>query len=1072
MLGDELPEVKQEVASVHSDDAERDETPADSSPQSEAPDDDQMDVEDDAGVGDIKVEPESELEDESGDDSGEDPEYEPEEEEESGRRVTGSGMRLRRQARRPGTQYSDFCYDSSAVAPPSPVQQRRRPDRPPGSRRPPRRRSRPSPESVGFRTSEGRRSGSLIYIGDDGFIYNKRHLLRGTIYLRCRRTLTSKDRCPGSGRISGDRLITTTSHNHPADPRTVQAADMAVKMRELLDREGHRLTNREIFDKIQAEAGPDAPALPLNSTLQMIGRHRRRVEERQGTAPIGEGDLILMDGQLAADATGPSSPSAVPDTQPTSHEETRDPLAASETGDAAKAAKLRASRRKRQRTQLLRKLATAGGQTGTVMGFRVTEGRRAGSRKIVSDDGHVYMPKQRLSTFTYLRCVKVRSCNGSARIFGTELTTLLPHSHPPETVDTEIQAADMIVKMRELVDREGDHLTNREIFEKVQAEAGPDAPTLCFGTVRQMLVRHRKRLEERQGAALTGGEGAEGQPATDGDGTSSPSAAGESNAARVSASRRGRRSLPARPPAEARRVMGFRIVEGRRAGTRKFIADDGHVYSPRQRTGAVTFLRCVQATKSAQCSGSARTSGTELTTCRPHNHPPETVGKELEAMAAANRLRQMANTDGGQRSNLDIYRAAVADAGGPSLSYSSVQQMLRRHRRRAKAPALPLTPADAVEALSAAGEMQRRHHAFSLCVGEETAIAFHMPSVLDSAADSSEPLELQAEVLRRFVPRLFTQLLVVLVSCGPGPRQPGWYVLMTSSAWSLYEQLLRRMAERLGRPAVRLVVPDSETELREAAAAVWPAVPRESCWLHYARAVLEKLRACDLQAAYTRSQGDTELGRWARSLLIMPMVAERHLEVAWGHLLYNAPAEPLESQPGTVRLTQYLQQRWRSVPADRLSELDSPSLSSTTDVQGLYTELQGQILIEHPLFWMFVRHINAVIDRAGRSGSPHAAADPDPAREGLRQLSFAVDQGLCTLDAYLDAAAVLFAARIEALERMVFGQVGPVWRGVGAVRSWTLVTTQLRSSVWRQRRRPPRPQSAGPGARSTPDPWS
>ncbi|KAF0311853.1 hypothetical protein FJT64_017351 [Amphibalanus amphitrite] len=827
MLGDELPdpEVKQEVASEHSDDAERDEPPADSSPQSEASDDDRMDVEDDAGVGDIKVEPESELEDESGDDSGEDPEYEPEEEEESGRRVTGSGMRLRRQARRAGTQYSA--------------------------------------ESVGYRTSEGRRSGSLVYIGDDGFIYNKRHLLRGTIYLRCRRALTSKDSCPGSGRISGDRLITTTSHNHPADPRTVEAADMAVKMRELLDREGHRLTNREIFDKIQAEAGPDAPALPLNSTLQMIGRHRRRVEERQGTALSGEGDLSLMDGQPAADATGPSAPSAVPDTQPTSHEETRDPLAASETGDAAKAAKLKASRRKRQRTQLLRKLATAGGQTGSVMGFRVTEGRRAGSRKIVSDDGHVYMPRQRLSTFTYLRCVKVRTCNGSARIFGTELTTLLPHSHPPETVDTEIQAADMTVRMRELVDREGHLLTNREIFEKVQAEAGPDAPALCFGTVRQMLVRHRKRLEERQGAALNGEEGADGQPTTDADGPSSPSA--------------------------ARRVMGFRIVEGRRAGTRKFIADDGHVYSPRQRTGAVTFLRCVQATKSARCCGSARTSGTELTTCRPHNHPPETVGKELEAMAAANRLRELASTDGGRRSNLDIYRAAVAGAGGPSLSYSSVQQMLRRHRRRAKAPALPLTPADAVEALAAAGELQRRHHAFSLCVGEEIAIAFHVPSVLDSAAGSSEPLELQAEVLRRFVPRLFTQLLVVLVSCGSGPRQPGWYVLMTSSAWSLYEQLLRRMTERLGRPAVRLVVPDSETELREAAAAVWPAVPRESCWLHYARAVLEKLRACDLQAAYTRSQGDTEFGRWARSLLIMPMVAERHLEVAWGHLLYNAP---------------------------------------------------------------------------------------------------------------------------------------------------------------------------------------
>ncbi|KAF0311852.1 hypothetical protein FJT64_017350 [Amphibalanus amphitrite] len=132
--------------------------------------------------------------------------------------------------------------------------------------------------------------------------------------------------------------------------------------------------------------------------------------------------------------------------------------------------------------------------------------------------------------------------------------------------------------------------------------------------------------------------------------------------------------------------------------------------------------------------------------------------------------------------------------------------------------------------------------------------------------------------------------------------------------------------------------------------------------------------------------------------------------------------QPLESQPGIVRLTQYLQQRWRSVPADRLSELDSPSLSSTTDIERIYTELQGQILIDHPLFWMFVRHINATAP--DRSGSPHAAADPDPdpAREGLRQLSFAVDQGLCTLDAYLDAAAVLFAARIAALERMVFGQ--------------------------------------------------
>ena len=71
------------------------------------------------------------------------------------------------------------------------------------------------------------------------------------------------------------------------------------------------------------------------------------------------------------------------------------------------------------------------------------------------------------------------------------------------------------------------------------------------------------------------------------------------------------------------------------------------------------------------------------------------------------------------------------------------------------------------------------------------------------------------------------------------------------------------------------------------------------------------------------------------------------------------PSQPPELGARVCRLKQHLERRWRPVPAARLSALDCPR-RTRPHVEALYTKLQAEFLIDHPLYWMYIRHLNSV----------------------------------------------------------------------------------------------------------------
>ena len=89
---------------------------------------------------------------------------------------------------------------------------------------------------------------------------------------------------------------------------------------------------------------------------------------------------------------------------------------------------------------------------------------------------------------------------------------------------------------------------------------------------------------------------------------------------------------------------------------------------------------------------------------------------QVSGMAAE--MRRMTNSDGGLRSNRQIFNAVATGEAGASITFSASRQMMNRQRRRSH-PALPTTTQAAAEAVLNAAEHVRRHHAFNVEMGNE-----------------------------------------------------------------------------------------------------------------------------------------------------------------------------------------------------------------------------------------------------------------------------------------------------------------------------------------------------------------
>ncbi|XP_037087264.1 uncharacterized protein LOC119107812 isoform X2 [Pollicipes pollicipes] len=326
-------------------------------------------------------------------------------------------------------------------------------------------------------------------------------------------------------------------------------------------------------------------------------------------------------------------------------------------------------------------------------------------------------------------------------------------------------------------------------------------------------------------------------------------------------------------------------------------------------------LRCYyKFVAGVRCPATAVMKDDALDMRRGHCHEPMPLDAEMAQVVV--QLRQAVQQGGGLRTNRHLFDQAAVGEAGAAIGYPAARQILMRERRR-NHPATPQTPAQAAHAIEAAVPGIRRNLAFTITTDDgQAAICLAADDVVASAV-AHPNLDIQADGTFRMVPRQFHQLLVVFVATD-GVILPAFWVLASCRTRDMYGRILAEIGRRL--PAPVRFMSDWERALQAAAAAVWPNSSINGCWFHYAQAVLRQIRRHGLLATYERPHWECPSARWARKLLVLPLVPARHLHTAWKLLLDpNVPEVEPELEPQVTRLEAYVARQWRALPADRLS---------------------------------------------------------------------------------------------------------------------------------------------------------
>ncbi|XP_037094634.1 uncharacterized protein LOC119114723 [Pollicipes pollicipes] len=124
-----------------------------------------------------------------------------------------------------------------------------------------------------------------------------------------------------------------------------------------------------------------------------------------------------------------------------------------------------------------------------------------------------------------------------------------------------------------------------------------------------------------------------------------------------------------------------------------------------------------------------------------------------------------------------------------------------------------------------------------------------------------------------------------------GAMLPDVFVLMSCRTRRLYHAVFGEIRRVLGAP-VRRFLSDWERALQGAAAAGWPEAVQSGCWFHYAQAIIRQIRRLGLRAEYTMEA--SAFSRWARKIVILPLVPADRLHEAWTLLLERQVPEVRE----------------------------------------------------------------------------------------------------------------------------------------------------------------------------------
>ncbi|KAL8606286.1 hypothetical protein ACOMHN_024182 [Nucella lapillus] len=368
--------------------------------------------------------------------------------------------------------------------------------------------------------------------------------------------------------------------------------------------------------------------------------------------------------------------------------------------------------------------------------------------------------------------------------------------------------------------------------------------------------------------------------------------------------------------------------------------------------GDTVYLDCT----SSGCKGRAIIKDNRLS--HQHSHPP-LADDYFTIVKAKSVMKRKAEESAS--SLRDIYDATVRGEGVAGLlTYRNMESTMSKRRRKTYPP-VPRNPDQAAQMLSTADpDVQPFSINFIEVVRCDGGVGLLF---MDAGREMLRFFEnyqgpLFADGTFFVTPQPFDSLLTIHLDF-QGHTFPVFYFLLTSKSEVMYKTAFRKVIDLLPQSAtITHTMTDFERPLMNACHEV-TGRPVHGCWFHYSQALFRRIHKLGLLHPFRRV---TSFKRLIHKYMALPLLPSTRIEEGLDELKNEAPQIPPENQRKLELFRRYVRSFWiQKVTPSRMTVFGL-SRRSNNSIENFHTMLKRKIGVAHPNFYVFIDHLNKVIE--------------------------------------------------------------------------------------------------------------
>ena len=404
-------------------------------------------------------------------------------------------------------------------------------------------------------------------------------------------------------------------------------------------------------------------------------------------------------------------------------------------------------------------------------------------------------------------------------------------------------------------------------------------------------------------------------------------------------------------------MPNYRIIPGKRAGSKLYMTEDGWVFKVHSRTATTIHLRC-EYHDGCNCQTRAMIKlDVDILTMNQHEHThPKDDSIRVRILEADIREAARTVTDKGLRRIFDEMTADHPD--GDKITFKRMESGMQK-ARNSLFPRIPQTIGGFAEALRSKptsfginfkGVLELDNEPFAIVLASDELLA---------TLNDRPTFEFMAYDGTYFtVPSLFKQLFTIHAVHGTH-FFPALCILMDGKSEEKYQIVFEKMRELVPDFRPRDGMADFEVGSRNAAEHVFADcnLRVRGCYAHSSSAKYKNLQKIGLSKRYNQN---IAFKKWCRMIMAAPLLPANQIHDVLNELLekeFNFGNDDVLVN----RFKRYVQRQWMERTSPETLSVYGQDSATNNGCESFHCRLKADIKVHCPNPWTFIVHLNEIM---------------------------------------------------------------------------------------------------------------